>query len=461
MACSSTTRLATGASSGSADGPGADASLEDATAAGDRTTEAAGETASAPRVGATTGARTGAAAASGPSGGQARVAGGGGAVEIGIQTIADVNTGRFGASSDSGDFGDQAAALAPVVRWINEHGGVAGRPVAPVFHQTDIETQSFAAGAQEACSDFTEDHHVFAAVAGFASDENLLSCLASKNVPLVAQNRGTYDRHTYAQFPRHLYQPGRMNATRWGAVVIDELAVQGFFRGATVGLIRFQDSVFERVTRDAVRPRLAAHNVTLKEEVAIRKPAGSTELGDVAAQVASALLRFRSSNVTHVVFVDFSGLLPFFFMPAAEGQGYRPMYGLSSIDLPGFLADNVPASQLVNSVGVGWVPYEDGPEESGIASPNARLCAELIPGGDEVASCEALLFLKAALDRAGEVSVAALQRGAEALAEFDSPATFRSMFAPGRHDGAAAVRHLHFDQGCGCFTYRGPVRSVG
>jgi hypothetical protein len=75
--------------------------------------------------------------------------------------------------------------------------------------------------------------------------------------------------------------------------------------------------------------------------------------------------------------------------------------------------------------------------------------------------CDGLLLLQRALAGAQEISLARLRAGVDQLAtSFESPMTFATHFAPGRHDGAAAVRMLAFDGSCTCFVYRGGLRGV-
>jgi hypothetical protein len=40
---------------------------------------------------------------------------------------------------------------------------------------------------------------------------------------------------------------------------------------------------------------------------------------------------------------------------------------------------------------------------------------------------------------------------------YDSPFTFRTRFAPGRHDGADAYRGATYVDSCSCFEYSGPT----
>ena len=82
-------------------------------------------------------------------------------------------------------------------------------------------------------------------------------------------------------------------------------------------------------------------------------------LGAMSAQMSSAVLRFRSAGVSHVLFVTVNNSELWFFMPAAESQGYRPRYGLASYHVPATLPQFVPAAQLHGAVGIGWSPYQD------------------------------------------------------------------------------------------------------
>ena len=391
---------------------------------------------------------------------------------IGFQTLSDFDASSFGATGS--DAGNTEAQVRAIVEHVNARGGIGGRPIEPIFHATDITADSFAVQSEKACTAFTEDHQVFAVVTMHTGGLELLECLAAHGTPIVDQHRETYEQQYFERYPDHLYLSGRMNGSRWGAHYVDGLVEQGFFDDSpTLGLIRFDGARFARIADATIKPRLASHGIEVAEEVAITFPGGASGLGAVAAELSSTVLRFRTAGVDRVMFVDWSGLLPYFFMPEADSQSYRPRYGLTSVDIPHFLQVNVPAAQLAGAVGIGWMPAEDVdfPEDPG-GNPAAATCLDIMDAAGQqlverttvtlaLGYCDGVFLLQAALNGAREVSVSALRAGIESLGTgYVSPQTGATQFGPGRHDGPSTVRHLAFLDDCTCFSYVGAPRPV-
>ncbi|MDP9182055.1 MAG: hypothetical protein M3P04_04680, partial [Actinomycetota bacterium] len=89
----------------------------------------------------------------------------------------------FGIDAAFGDGRKQAEA---VVKYVNAHGGIAGRTVKPVYYTVDFgRAGSYTDGSfeAEACELWTNDNRVFAAVNNAMSRTALLSCLAKQGVP--------------------------------------------------------------------------------------------------------------------------------------------------------------------------------------------------------------------------------------------------------------------------------------
>src|SRR5690349_22550034 len=77
------------------------------------------------------------------------------------------------------------------------------------------------------------------------------------------------------------------------------------------------------------------------------------------AQISSAVLKFRSDGVTHVLIWDDNGVATLFFMQQADNQGYRPRYGINSGNNMQVVAQVVSKSQLTGATGIGWTPAFD------------------------------------------------------------------------------------------------------
>lgn len=392
------------------------------------------------------------------------------AIAIGIQYNTEINYSAFGASAASS--GDQRAMSQAIADAINDAGGIAGRRVSPVFHETDPLTGTFAQHNQEACADLAEDNEVFA-VLGTSNGLDEPSCLARHDTIYLTHKRTFQDQAMFDDFPSHFFMPGRMSATRWGAAVVDGLAAQGYFDGATVGVLRYDTAEFERLMAEVVRPRFAAHGVTIRDEVAITDATSTAVLGNIGAELANAVLRFRADGVDHVMFVEGGGILPFLFFPEAENQGYRPVYGLHSANLPQFHEPDQP-EQLRRSMGVGWMPAEDVnfEHDPGDVARTDECVAILSAAGFEFADrigfsvalgyCDLLLFLDSVLETTSDWTSDGFRTAVEALgASHRSAHTFATWFGPGRHDGPAVVRGFSWVDDCSCFTYTGPPQEVG
>jgi hypothetical protein len=165
-----------------------------------------------------------------------------------------------------------------------------------------------------------------------------------------------------------------------------------------------------------------------------------------------------------VIFVETGGAAPFLFMPAAESQGFRPRYGLNSMNALYFLQANDPAPQLHGSIGIGWYPSDDTNGAHRVNTPNEGVCLQIFRQvgytdadlAETMGYCDTLLLLKQALDSAPAVNVAGLRAAMEKLGTGYTPAsTFSARFAPGRHMQAAGAQTLAFDDGCACFRFTG------
>jgi ABC-type branched-subunit amino acid transport system substrate-binding protein len=384
-------------------------------------------------------------------------------ITIGVEVAKDINkaTAAVGAKTDNPE--ERAVAQA-TIDYLNAHGGIAGRKIVPVWSLMDPTQGTFESQAQQTCSRFTEDAHVFAAVSSsVGGNDSLASCLAQRGVPLVANNYWPFDAAEYGRLGRFLYQPGRMIQERWVPAFIDGLVSMGFFtKGAKIGIIRFDEPVFERMAA-AMKQRLAQHGLQVTAEAATLTPHAIADFGAMGAQIGNAIINFQSKRVTHILMAEYNGQLPFFFLPAADSQGYKPVYGFHSNDLPNTQAGGQAPQQLKGSMVVGWMPANDVGIDSEYRKGNYALCMDIVknagggPQGRRLYApyyCDSLMFLKTALERAGALTADGLDAAVGGLGRsYDSPFTYATNLFPGRHDGAGSVRYSRFDDGCGCYVY--------
>jgi hypothetical protein len=378
-------------------------------------------------------------------------------IKIGFQITGNLGAG-FALVGASGEAPEERLIYDALVDWINNSGGLAGRKLVPVYHDTDPTGGTWATQAQAACATFTEDNQVLlVGTSVVGGSDALYGCLSAKGKPTIEQNLWLFDHTYYDGKPGLLYQPGRMSPDRWAKAYVDGLLEAGYFKGdPKVGLVRFDAPVFKRVSDGVLKPRMASHGLKFTEEIAVSSPESVAGFSSSSSQISNAILRMRNSGVSHVMFLENAGILPFLFMPAAESQGYRPRYGLSSNDIPATQEDQVPKVQLVGSVGVGWLPGSDVANENyppGNAVHDQCLAVAKAAGTSESGfyvqpPCDTLLFLRTVLDNATDLTTDGMRAAVEQLgASYASPVTFATAFGPGRYDGDTRYRILFFDTG--------------
>jgi hypothetical protein len=364
---------------------------------------------------------------------------------------------------------DQQVHIRNIVKWINDNGGMGGRQVQLVSHITQSINGSFDQQGQAACTALTEDAKSVVVVSGARVPSlTLLDCLARHGVPLVWEFQYYVDDDTYARYAGYLYQPSMLRAERFD-VIIDVLAEAKYFDGGTLGIVRWDRPIDDRLSTDVIRPALARHGVRVAEEIVVAAGTGASSAGDQAAASSNGVLRLRSKNVDRVLFLPTHAVLPLVWFPAAEAQGFRPRYAITSLDNPAFQTDNAPPAQLAGAMGVGWLPAGDVyAEQQPPLWPSAQQCVDMTPGVDPPKNgsvrryCDGLLFLKALFDAGAQPTPGSMRATADRLgANWQSPWTFRAEFGSGRWDGASAVQLLRYDTPCDCWKYSGAVRDAG
>lgn len=395
---------------------------------------------------------------------------------VGFQVTTNIQAGLAAVGANTNP-PEERAIVETLVERINASGGIGGRQIVPVVHETDPSAGTWTSQAQAACATFTEDNQVFAVGSSpTGGSDALLACLAGARTPLIEQNLWLFDDEYYRQFAPYLYQPGKMSPTRWARAYADVLASAGFFAGEpqapAVGLARFDAPVFHRLAKDTLRPALESRGVRIAEEVAITSPASLADFGSTSSQVSAAILRFRASGVERVLFLENAGILPFFWLSEAEAQGYRPRYGLTSIDIPTTLSSQSPPDQLQGALVVGFNPANDvyprdNPGGAAWERCQARTDAGSINKGGPIYTfftdpiCDTFQFLEHVVPRLRDATAAALAEATHTLgASYESPQALLTRFGPGRFDGASAVRLAAFDDGCVCFRYTSDAIAV-
>jgi hypothetical protein len=380
--------------------------------------------------------------------------------------------------------GDPRADGEAVVDDTNAHGGVAGRKLVPVYHAYDANsTEPGASQDQAACSDFTEDHHVFA-VLGRSTDV-LNACLNKAGV--IHIDSGSIigpDKRTFASLP--LYFNGTVSQERMMADEVSVLRRTGYFSAwdyttgmpgalpVKLGVLSLDTPQWERPLVSTLLPGLAraGHAVDQADVIRVHSPKSQAEIGQTVNDVQGAVLKFRSDSVTHVILLDANGSLTLLFAKPAQGQHYFPRLGINSASGVQPLADQgvLGNDQLNGAVGLGWIPSVDLPAavSPGYATAASKRCLKVMlerTGNDYTSTAAATAFgicdmgnlLAAGIRGAGPgITNTSVRRAIESLgSSFASAALPEEFFGPSRHDGTQRGFDMRWDTDCTCMKYTG------
>jgi len=393
----------------------------------------------------------------------------------------------FGSSANSPDPSTYIAAL---VATINKEGGIGGHQVTVVDAEINTEsTTDLSVQYQAACSTFTEDHHVFAVASPASISDDFASCLAQAHVPLVsAWGIADFGESANQQDPL-IYEPNAPSAERSANVVVTNMLAEGWAAkrwGADsacaavtkprIGVLTETGSAYESVYNTIIAPRFAAAGTPITDVVYMNLGGDvASAIAEAASQSQSAVLKFASDCVDHILMRVPNPIIPELFMTAANDQSYTPRYSWDSDDaaVSAQALLGHPETELNGSLGVGWQPYTDvplGEFDATAKAPGAPCLAIFAKAGlpasgqsdgySDLQICDSILFLQTALsDVTGPLSVAVLQQQVTNLGSRYAPSlTYRANFSATQHDGASAYRTFAFNDACTCFQYTSGLR---
>ena len=380
---------------------------------------------------------------------------------------ADAAIGAAGANP-----GDVKAETEAVVSYINTHGGVAHRKLNPVWYKQSV-SDSQSTTFQGECSAWTQDSKVFVFEAGFPI---LDQCTADAHG--VAVDAGRLVEETTAQNRRY---PAVINISSFTidhsmAVTVNGLAKQGYFsKGAKVGIVTWDDPYYRygiSAGADPALARLGLKNVPV-EYVAVPQSYG--DLGATSSSAGSAVLKFRTEGIDHVIVFDgpagvaSGAILWIEWSRQADSQQYYPRHGLNSTSGFNALASDIPQKEMENSIGVGWFPSLEETSTDWAntpMSPNAKLCLQIMKDAGQQQSganaqaiqfsiCDKLFLLKQVFDPiSGPLNQQTALAAINAVGTHFVPSlTFGLNITAQRHDGADLVRNMAFQDSCTCYRY--------
>ena len=394
-------------------------------------------------------------------------------IQVGILLYPDLNdfANTFGATADAGN---QGLEVDTAVKWINAHGGAAGHKVEVIKHNVSLTSaDTYDQLAQQACQDFTVDHHVVAVLApGTSVSDNFAACLQKKGVLYLVSGHWVHDAQDWRQYS-NMWSSGEADGRGIGQAMVDQLLQRRYaVKGDSVGLMVMEEPGAVRTADSIIKPQLAAAGIKVTEYT-VPPPASTSDISNSVAVDDSAELKMASQNIKTVLFLC-PGCLSF-FAQNADSQKYYPRYIGSSIDVPSGISGSGNSNTMKSAVMIGYQPdYDVGlhshPKEL-TGNPGRALCkAIMAPSGQakgdlsELATqeiCDAFLDVKyaAELNPANPLTGPALQQGMGLFgSRFACPLNYGTLLRPDHHGGETSYRMMHWDAGSTTFVYDNATR---
>jgi ABC-type branched-subunit amino acid transport system substrate-binding protein len=410
---------------------------------------------------------------------------------VGVAYLQNANEANAAIGGKGIEVGDPTLQAKIIVDDLNRRGGIAGRKVVPLFFGVDPQSsQTYAAEAQAECTYFTEDHKVLAVIDGTQAVGSLARpCLEQHHVAFVADNSVVI-----SDVVPHEFDPDSILWSRLFAALVPSLTRQGWFSPwnkttgtgdgttkAKIGIVTADRPALNRALDHVLLPllRAAGYRVDPADVYRITPPGGFSDDGSTVAAIQSAVLKFNSDGVDHVVLTDGNGSISLLFNNYAYSQHYFPRYGGSTGNFWQTLlaAGDIQPATLAGSMGIAWMPMIDLPYHDGDGDyPNSerRRCLGLMRAQGQAATsatvaasqlvaCDAFWLLQSALrtDVRRPVNTNVLLDRVDALGGgFQPGLALADSFAPHHHDGVGAGYDMSFGTTCGCYSYHGPQHTM-
>jgi len=373
---------------------------------------------------------------------------------------ADKAIGAAGASPSY----DTRDVVNAAIDYANKNGGFAGRELAPLYFDYNLTDDSNTQD-QASCAYWTQDHKVAAIYT--ASHVILNQC--AENVGAIAVDTGS--AVNFSKFP-HLVDAESIQLTRLGAVTTTGLQRAHYFTGK-LGLVTWDDPNYRAAISDGYLPTLAKYGIKVWQKAYISVPQTFGAIGDMSAAVSSAVTKFRTLGIDHVIIQDgpagvWSGAgLTLEWMDQAKSQHYYPRYGQNADNAPGF--EVLPPDQMNNAIAVDNSDYDVKYDKGWHANPARDKCFKIeADAGYPVHSsntndegiagqvCDFVFLLQRAMNSVSVISNDTLVQAVTGLGKsFASAVVYGTKFYPGRRDGGDMVRNEIYKSSCRCLQFLG------
>ena len=360
------------------------------------------------------------------------------------------------------DEGDREAQVEALVDHFNAAGGFAGR-------QIDAKVTVFNAitdgpVAEEAlCNKITQDDQAFAAVLTGQFQENARPCYRNANTLMFDATLYPVDVAGFEELAPYYWSPLLPTYDDLVGGMATALIEEGWFEGATLGVIAIDSELSERVYDQQFAPRLEAAGVEVVSYNTI-DPTDSTSFNNDQLQ---AIINFREAGVDKVVAIGGSRLVSW-FIDTSITQNFAPAYALTSYDAPDFNAFNYP-EMMPGASGISVLPGYDI-EDDQLAFPASAAeqeCADIFTAAGLEFSvrtnirtgllfCDVFRLLQHASPHLTEVSAQGVTEAVWQLGDsFEAASVYGVEFTEGSYAGGDLYRRFEFDAGCECMVLTG------
>lgn len=381
------------------------------------------------------------------------------------------NNAAFGTPLDS----DSRKPYNAMIEEVNKNGGILGREVVPLYFKIDANSaEPIDQQTQEACSYWTEDNEVFGIL--FDDANKLLAECAKRAGAIQLPQFGGSLPEDYERYPQ-MFEIEGLNLVRMGPVTVTGLDNQRYFgEEPKIGLVTW-DAADSRATLErGFLPALKKEGLSPAAPPAYATPPQQVnDLAATSADINSAVLRFQSQGITHVLIVDGSaglcgeGCLTTLFLQRADKQEYLPRYGFNGRNVVKELQASglVPARQLQRSVLVEWADFDESYDEGWRLNKTRERCfAFMRKKGVPMENinqraaarfaCEQFWFIELVTSKLDGAALnwSNFTRGVNSIEwSFPSVSNYAVHFSATQHDGVSAVRNAKFVNSCSCFEW--------
>ena len=361
------------------------------------------------------------------------------------------------------DEGDREAQLAALVEHYNAAGGFAGRQIDAKVTVFNAITDS-PISEEALCNAITQDDKAFAVVMTGQFQENARPCYRNANTLMLDAALYPVDNHGFEALAPYYWSPLLPSYDDLVGGLAAGLFDDGWFDGATLGVIAIESELSQRVFDEQFAPRLAAAGVEVASYNTI-DPTDGTSFNNDQLQ---AIINFKEAGVDKVVAIGGSRLLSW-FIDTSITQNYAPAYAVTSYDAPEFNVSNY-AELMPGSSGISVLPGYDVVDDQYAfpASAAEQECVDVFSAAglefSERANlrtglmfCDVLRLLQAASPHLTEVSAQGVSEAVWTLGDsFEAASVYGVEFSEGSYAGGDIYRPFEFDAGCECMALTGP-----